>query len=132
MTILQPCLDCGELSDRNRCESHRPVHAPKRPSNARGYDWNWQQLSRRARRIQPWCSTCGATEDLTGDHSPEAWERKEKGLPIRLEDIDVLCRPCNSAKGSARPRGYGADDDLPAPLGKAKFASHIVGFQGGG
>lgn len=127
MTVLQPCLECGELSDRNRCETHRPAHAPKRPGRDRGYDWNWQKLSRRARRIQPWCSLCGTTKDLTGDHSEEAWQRKQDGLPIRLEDIDVLCRPCNSTKGRARPRGEGADTPLAAPHDKAKFGSHTPG-----
>lgn len=127
MTILQPCLDCGELSDRNRCEMHRPVHAPKADGTVRGYDWNWKRLSRRARRIQPWCSTCGATEDLTGDHSEQAWQRKEQGLPIRLEDVDVLCRPCNSAKGSARPTGEGADGPPLPPHGKALFPTHTPG-----
>lgn len=127
MTILKPCLDCGELSQSVRCFKHRPVHAPKASGKARGYDWNWMQLSRRARRIQPWCSICGTTKDLTTDHSTEAWERKEKGLPIRLEDVDVLCRSHNSAKGRARPTGMGADEDTAAPHGKAKFASHTPG-----
>lgn len=131
MTILKPCLDCGELSERARCFVHRPAHAPKADSTARGYDGNWKRLSRRARRIQPYCSHCGAVDDLTTDHSTEAWRRKQDGLPIRLEDVDVLCRPCNSAKGRARPTGMGADEGLVPPHGKAKFESHYVGSQGG-
>lgn len=121
---LQPCIDCGELSERNRCQTHRPAHAPKAPGKQRGYDWPWKQLSRRARRLQPFCSFCGTTEDLTTDHTEEAWRRKEQGLPIRLEDVDVLCRPCNSSKGRARPTGVRADGGPVPPHGKAQFGTH--------
>ena len=78
---LQPCVDCGELSERNRCQTHRPAHAPKAPGKQRGYDWPWIQLSRRARRIQPFCSMCGSTEDLTTDHSEEAAQRSWTSHP---------------------------------------------------
>lgn len=100
------CLECGQPSPEPRCEDHaRPTN---RPSRAAGYDAAWDRLSRRARRLQPFCSDCGATTDLTCDHSPEAWKRKERGLSIRLEDVDVVCRACNSRRGAARTRGVGA------------------------
>ena len=99
--LLKPCVTCGQPSDQARCTEHRPT-AGTRPSRAAGYDARWDRLSRQARKLQPFCTDCGATEDLTGDHSPEAWARKERGLPIRLQDIDVRCRSCNSRKGAAR------------------------------
>jgi len=89
---LRPCLDCGTPTPLTRCPEHR------------GYDATWERLSRRARKIQPWCSDCGATEDLQADHTPEAWQRRAAGKPIRLQDIDIVCRDCNVSRGSARPK----------------------------
>ncbi len=88
---LRPCLDCGQPSPDARC------------SPCRGYDSRWDELSRRARKLQPFCSDCGATENLQADHSPEAWTRRAAGKAIRLKDIDVVCGPCNTERGQARP-----------------------------
>lgn len=104
--LMKPCIECGELSDAARCPEHTPVKFVA-PTTARGYGSAWQKLSVRARRLQPFCSDCGATDDLTADHSPEAWERHAAGLPIRLADVDVVCRSCNSKRGRARPWGEG-------------------------
>ncbi len=123
---LKPCIVCGEVSDKSRCAEHRPKET--RDRRARGYTDAWQQLSRRARRLQPFCTDCGATEDLQGDHSVEAWERHEAGKPVRLQDIDVVCGPCNRRRGTARPPAGQPDPcpgaptgSLPPPAGKAKF-----------
>lgn len=99
--MLKPCLTCGLPSDQSRCPDHRPKET--RDRRARGYTDAWQRLSRRARTMQPFCSDCGATDDLQADHSPEAWRRHEAGKPIRLQDIDVVCGPCNRRRGAARP-----------------------------
>lgn len=102
-SLLRPCLDCGELTDQPRCPEHRPTRTEHKSSaSRRGYDYRWQQLSARARALQPFCDQCGTTEDLTVDHTPEAWKRKAAGKPIRLADIRVLCRSCNSSAGAAR------------------------------
>lgn len=126
---MRPCLDCGELTDLGpRCDQCRPaedrrhVRAPKTSSTARGYDTAWRKLSERARRLQPWCSDCGSHEDLTTDHSAEAWQRKADGLPIRLVDVDVLCRGCNAARGA--PGGMTLGEGRPTPAAEAKFRSH--------
>lgn len=106
MSLLKPCLECGELTETPRCEEHtpKPVSRPKAVSTTeRGYGWRWQKLSEKARRMSPFCETCGATEDLTTDHTPEAWKRHNEGKAIRLQDVSVLCRSCNSRKGRARP-----------------------------
>lgn len=100
--LLKPCLICDELSEQSRCEEHRLKQGKKKSASERGYDFAWQRLSKRARRLQTFCSWCGSVEDLTTDHTPEAWTRKAQGLPIRLEDVDVLCRSCNAIKGAAR------------------------------
>lgn len=106
MPLLKPCLDCGQLTDAPRCTEHRPkrVYKPKTQSRAeRGYDWTWQKLSKRAREMSPFCEDCGTTEDLTVDHSPEAWRRRLSGKAIRLEDVAVVCRSHNARRGKARP-----------------------------
>lgn len=96
---LTTCLDCGQPCDGPRCTEH----TRKGTATQRGYDAAWDRLSRRARRLQPFCTDCGATEGLQLDHQPSAWERKAKGLRIRLgTDAEVVCGPCNIARGAAR------------------------------
>ena len=99
---LSPCLDCGEPTTGPRCPEH--TVDPKASATDRGYDGAWTKLSRRARRLQPFCTDCGSTEDLQADHTPEAWQQKAAGKAIRLKDIRVLCGPCNRAAGAARGR----------------------------
>jgi len=126
---LKPCLDCGQPCTGPRCDDH--TVDTKSPAAQRGYDWQWTKLSKRARRLQPWCTECGSTEDLQTDHSPEAWVRKAAGKPLRVRDVRVLCGPCNRAAGAARgpsaTRGDAPTAVAPHPSPQAKFASHIVG-----
>lgn len=102
------CPDCGQPFDRDdnttaTCLDCRPTdNRPKASADRRGYDWTWRKLSERARALQPFCSDCGSPEDLTTDHTPEAWARRAAGKVIRLRDIDVVCRPCNASRGAAR------------------------------
>lgn len=115
------CAGCGTPYDESNGYGNCPDCKPKRDYYAddvrthkgtpkqRGYDQTWRKLSERARRLQPFCSDCGRPDDLTADHSTEAWKRREQGLPIRLEDIDVVCRGCNSDRGAAR--GLDATDE---------------------
>ncbi len=122
---LRTCIECGEPSTEERCEQHRLPSSPKAPTTLRGYDWSWQQLSKRARRLQPFCSDCGATDDLTCDHSPEAWRRKAAGKTIRLQDVDVVCRSCNADRGRARPTGDNPRRAAPDPRWQAESESQI-------
>lgn len=95
--MLRPCLECGDLSEDARCPEHqrRELPRPNRPTTAQlGYGGKWQRLSRKARRLQPWCSWCLTEDDLTTDHL--VWPARS------LEDVQVLCRPCNSRKGVLR------------------------------
>lgn len=127
---LKPCLECGEPSEQSRCAEHR-LDDHHQTAHQRGYDSRWRRLSEKARKLQPFCSDCGSTTDLTADHSPEAWRRHAAGKPIRLRDIDVVCGPCNRTRGAARgttkpvTRGDGATVSGPRPEGKAKFASEV-------
>ena len=88
---LRPCVVCGEPTTRGRCPQHR------------GYDAAWDRLSRKARRLQPFCSDCGAVEDLQTDHTPEAWTRKVAGKTIRLQDVDVVCGPSTAPAAPPAP-----------------------------
>lgn len=60
-------------------------------------------MSRRARARQNFCGRCSSTDHLSTDHLPIAWWRHERGLPIRLADVEVLCARCQSIVGSSRP-----------------------------
>jgi len=126
---LKPCVQCGEPSTGNRCPQHRPKDT-KPSRQARGYDSAWDRLSQRARRLQPFCTDCGATENLQTDHTPQAWARYDAGKTIRLQDVRVLCGPCNRAAGAARgntvTRGDAPSDTISDPVGKAKFESEMA------
>lgn len=118
-TPLRPCLDCQTPARGPRCPACRKAKAravrvvsgPGTSSTAKGYDASWTRLSLRARREQPWCSSCFATDDLTLDHSPEAWAARDAGQVITPDMVTVLCRRCNSAKGAARSLTQGGDPD---------------------
>lgn len=122
---LRTCLSCGEPCAGPRCAEH--TTDPKAPAAQRGYDAAWQRLSKRARRLQPFCTDCGSSEDLQCDHTPEAWARKAAGKAIRLSDIRVLCGPCNRAAGAARGRSVtrgeapGGSSAHPGPKGTASY-----------
>jgi 5-methylcytosine-specific restriction protein A len=73
----------------------RPTRRSLRGAHARGYTRQWQALAAQAIAAQPWCSDCGATEDLTGDH-PIALA--QGGHPLQVPE--VRCRSCNSARGA--------------------------------
>lgn len=105
------CSECGAPyerdSERSQCETCKPkddgsLRPFRKNRHELGYDNTWARLSIRARKLQPFCSDCGATDDLTADHSETAWARREAGKVIRLKDIDVVCRRCNSERGAAR------------------------------
>ncbi len=133
---LRPCLDCGVPSPATRCEQHTTCRTHELSASERGYDTTWHRLSKRARKLQPWCSDCGATDDLTTDHTVKAWARKAAGKAIRLRDVEVVCRPCNSRRGARRvgllPRGGAPSTDASQPLIKAKFVNENGSQQGCG
>ncbi|BCO47229.1 hypothetical protein MINTM002_29030 [Mycobacterium intracellulare] len=114
MALLKPCYvdGCGELSDQARCPAHRPRH-PTKGRKSRGYPAWWERLSRQARQLQPWCSTCqtpgSADNPLTVDHTPESWQRVQAGKRLTLHDFEsglltVQCLRHNIALGAARGR----------------------------
>lgn len=124
---MKPCIECGELSEQTRCPEHTDQ---SRPSHAVGYDRRWRKLSLRARAIQPWCSDCGATTDLTGDHL--RWPART------LADVDVVCRSCNDRRGPVRSSRDGggkaqdADAGKPLPRRSSALEPGMLPSNGGG
>ncbi len=109
--MQRPCVQCGELTAASPCiecraevERARHEHHDRGTFAERGYDSVWTKLSKRARRLQPWCTDCRSQERLQLDHLPSAWDRKTRRKPIRLAvDAEVVCNDCNAARGSSRP-----------------------------
>ncbi|KAA1248799.1 HNH endonuclease [Mycobacterium simiae] len=97
---LRPCIVCGEVTAKSRCEDHRP----KRPAKDLPRDHphmnpaRWKAASASARRRQPWCLDCGAVEDLTVDHVISIDE--DPSLAYEPLNFAVRCRPCNSRRGA--------------------------------
>jgi 5-methylcytosine-specific restriction endonuclease McrA len=94
---LRPCLDCGGPCTGTRCPDCRPPDT-KASARDRGYRTAWDKLSRRARKLQPWCTSCGAVDDLTLDHIIPISVEPE--LALAVENGQVLCRPCNGRRGN--------------------------------
>lgn len=119
---LRPCLGCGTPSPGTRCHAcdadrQAAIDDRRGTPTQRGYDAAWARLSRRARRLQPWCLDCGTTTDLSADH---------KRWPARtLADVEVVCRPCNSRRGATR--GANPRPRTPTPTLQAKFRLLILG-----
>ena len=137
--LASVCPDCGHTFDRqpndsgSRCTDCQPRRGgqtewTKGTSTARGYDSRWRRLSERARALQPFCSDCGSPYDLTTDHTPAAWARRERGQTIRLCDVDVVCRRCNTDRGAARGaqatahHRHGALEPTPCPVCAAEVS----------
>ena len=93
---LRPCLDCGEPTALTR----RPEH--------RGYDAEWDRLSRRARRLQPWCSDCGSTEDLQADHLPSAWDAEHNESRCDSKTLKSYAESATAPAAPHAPRALGA------------------------
>lgn len=108
--LASVCPDCGSVfereSDSAYCKDCKPEDDSwtqrDKTTDERGYGARWQRLSKKARKLQPFCSDCYSPDDLTADHTEQAWERYDAGKTIRLQDIDVVCLSCNSARGAAR------------------------------
>lgn len=124
---MKPCLTCGAPSESTRCAEHTVAREHELTREQRGYDYRWRKLADRAKRIQPWCSDCYTTADLTVDHSERAWRRRAAGKAIRLRDVEVVCRSCNSKRGAVRvgaTRGGSPSPDASTPGGKSRSPSH--------
>ena len=93
--IVRPCVVCSVLTKSARCaKCQRELNKSRPSASQRGYDAKWRKLSKYLREAQPWCTWCGTTVDLTVDHVLPL----SMGGSNELENLRVLCRPCNSAR----------------------------------
>ena len=94
---LKAC-SCGRTHPLGtRCPTkERERDARRGTRTQRGLDNRWLRLRDKAIALQPWCSYCGATENLTGDHRIP---RSQGGVARTVDDIIVACRSCNSRRG---------------------------------
>lgn len=103
----QPCLTCRKPTTNGarcaRClagyqakrNQQRELVGSRLPRNWSAYGRSWKARRAVAIAAQPWCSECGATEDLTLDHARPV----SKGGTAR-DGGQVLCRKCNSSRGN--------------------------------
>jgi 5-methylcytosine-specific restriction protein A len=95
------CIPCGKEYEREKSRRRR---ARLGTTSARGYGGDYQRLRAIAIQRQPWCSQCGATQNLTADHIVA---RADGGANV-LSNLRVLCLSCNSARSGARRRDTAA------------------------
>lgn len=104
--LLKPCLDCGLPSPGPRCAAHTDwTKSSRRRELRKEYDRAaWRALSKRARAMQSVCLEPGEhSGPLAVHHTAVAWQRRGRGLPIRLQDVRVMCARHNSELGPMRP-----------------------------
>jgi 5-methylcytosine-specific restriction endonuclease McrA len=94
---------CGRITPDRRCPEHARLYEAARTRRSKGhYDAAWRRVRARAIREQPWCRVCrtpGTPDNpLTGDHV-QAWAH---GGTSQRANVEVLCRRCNSRKGTRR------------------------------
>ena len=58
----------------------------------------WKRLSQQTRKASPFCERCGSTNKLETDHILPQSILPE--LTYRPENLRVLCRTCNNARGN--------------------------------
>ncbi|WP_432791740.1 HNH endonuclease signature motif containing protein [Brevibacterium sp. K11IcPPYGO002] len=89
---MQPCVECGELSEKNRCSRHKLKHSPK-TTRSHAADFNrskWRRLSQKLRKASPFCEVCGTSDDLTVDHIVRVVDRPE--WTYEPDNCRILCR----------------------------------------
>lgn len=115
---LRPCLGlpdqppCTRLTPATRCPDHaRAVEAGHTQAKRARRPYAKAELTRRAAAVSAWRAGYGdvcpgwqrephASTDLTADHRVAVANGGAEDGPL-----DVLCRSCNSRKGSGRGRG---------------------------
>ncbi len=122
---MKPCLVCGDVSDATRCPEHRTKDERVRPAERRTA--RWARLSKRLRKAQPFCLTCGSRDDLTVDHVIPVTIRPD--LAFEVDNLAVLCRRCNSRKGTTVTKrdqtgGVTPTESDASPRRKAQGPSH--------
>ena len=100
MVLPRPCAGCKRIVRASRCVECQRIKDRGRPSRAaRGYDYQWNKLSKHMRQLQPFCSIPGCkSQDLTVDHIIPLADAPH--LRLEISNLRVLCRSHNSRKGN--------------------------------
>ena len=95
---LRPCLTCGTPSTGPRCPEHTTdtKHRPK--GHVHTNTTRWKNLSKRLRKLSPFCELCGAREQLSVDHILPVSEAPE--LVYAEDNLRVGCLSCNGKRGN--------------------------------
>ena len=95
------CCDCANIVANIYSKKHSGEYCtwpnPKPENTGHQKAKISQSLRRRVFERDAYrCRTCGEHKDLTADHiHPES-----RGGETRLENLQTLCKPCNSRKGA--------------------------------
>lgn len=101
---MRPCLDCGLPSHESRCPEHTREEAREQQarrdarrdrSHVHTNNARWKNLSKRLRRLSPFCALCSAIDQLQVDHIVRVVDRPE--WAYEEANLRVLCRRCNSS-----------------------------------
>lgn len=92
---LRPCLRCGVPVAGTHCSDCQPTDVRVRHA-IRSNPAAWKALSKRVRRVQPWCLDCGTTDDLCADHIIPLAVAEE--LALVEQNVTVRCRTCNGRR----------------------------------
>lgn len=109
MRRRRPCLVCSTLTrNASRCDTHQAQWLAQQDrtrgsAHRRGYTQAWriaaaEAVARHRAQYGDWCPgfkvPAHASTDLTGDHIVP----KARGGTDSPDNVQVLCRPCNSRK----------------------------------
>ena len=96
---LKPCVDCGTLTDKTRCKTHRRTQDTQRgTSTQRGYDHKWRKVRAAHLRKEPLCRQCDRPTMATEvDH---IIPHKGQSDPLFWDDSNLasLCTTHHSRK----------------------------------
>jgi 5-methylcytosine-specific restriction protein A len=114
---LYACLDCGQPSTQERCQTHTAQHAANtREADTRrgtrierGYDQKWRRNRARFLKANPACVDCGKPATVA-DHDPQSRRQlvaQQHPHPDAWEHLKPRCHNCHSQRtGIAQPGGW--------------------------
>src|SRR5699024_6893663 len=118
---LQPCVECGELTDRNRCAEHRLKSTPEDREAHPAYAnrSQWRRFSKKLRKLSPFCEICGTSDDLTVDHIVRVQDRPE--WTYEPDNCRILCRFHNGSI-SGTPATAEVENEIAEKIAASKAA----------
>jgi 5-methylcytosine-specific restriction endonuclease McrA len=98
--LHRPCANCDEVIDNGSyCSACKPKDNRPNRSHLLLHTARWEHLSKRLRKLSPFCENCSNTKHLSVDHIIPVNERPD--LIFALPNLRVLCMECNRERGNA-------------------------------